>query len=64
MLKQIWIAECDLCGATERAKSVLSPYNETVYELPAGWGRGHNKNFCICPECIASKGKSTEEFNR
>ena len=37
MLKQIWIAECDLCGKIERAKAVSGQYNETDYTLPDGW---------------------------
>ena len=53
MLKQIWIAECDLCGKTENAKRALGKYYETGYTLPDGWGYGHNKNFIICPECLA-----------
>ncbi len=53
MLKQIWIAECDLCGKTEKAKAKDGRYNETVYGLPDGWGYGHNKNFIVCPECLA-----------
>lgn len=56
MLKQIWIAECDLCGKTKRAKTVSGRYNETSYDLPYGWGYAHNKNFTLCPECLALKG--------
>ena len=51
MLKQIWIVECDLCGATEPAQLKIGRYNETDYELPIGWKRGYNKNVCICPDC-------------
>lgn len=53
MKKQTWIVECDLCGKVERAREVEGRYNETVYDLPKGWGHGHNKNFTLCPECLA-----------
>ena len=51
MLKQIWIAECDLCGASEPAQAKIGRYNDTDYELPVGWKQGHNKDFCVCPDC-------------
>ncbi len=54
MLKQIWIAECDMCGRTEEAKAVIGRYTETGYDLPDGWSRAHNKNFILCPECVVS----------
>ena len=53
MLKQITIAECDLCGKIEHAKAVSERYNETDYTLPDGWGYGHNKDFTLCPECLS-----------
>ncbi len=55
MIRQIWIAECDLCGHREDAKAVSGRYNETDYTLPNGWGYGHNKDFTLCPECLARK---------
>lgn len=55
MIKQVWIAECDLCGHTEKAKAKSGRYNETDYTLPDGWGVGHNKYFILCPECLASE---------
>ena len=54
MLKQITIAECDLCGRTEKAKAVSGRYNDREYTLPDGWSRAHNKNFILCPECVVS----------
>lgn len=53
MIRQIWIAECDLCGHTEKAKAKSGRYNETDYTLPDGWCHGHNQNFLVCPECLA-----------
>ena len=53
MLKQITIAECDMCGKTEPAKAVSGRYNEREYTLPDGWSRGHNKDFMLCPECTS-----------
>ena len=53
MIRQIWIAECDFCGKTEKAKAKDGRYNETFYGLPEGWRRGNNKDFTICPECLA-----------
>ena len=55
MIKQITIAECDLCGKTERAKSISGRDNETAYNLPDGWGYGHNKDFILCPECLSAR---------
>ncbi|MBR0278826.1 MAG: hypothetical protein IJQ75_02450 [Synergistaceae bacterium] len=55
MKKQVWIVECDLCGKIERAREVEERYNEIGYDLPKGWGYGHNKNFTICPECLSLK---------
>ena len=52
MIRQIWIAECDLCGETEKAKPKSGRYNETDYTLPDGWGYGHNNDFTLCPECL------------
>ncbi len=56
MIRQIWIAECDLCGHTEKAKAKSGRYNETDYTLPDGWGYGHNKDFTLCPECLLLRG--------
>lgn len=51
MIKQIYMAICDLCGKTEPAKTMLSPRNEEYYKLPPDWGHGANKNFTLCPKC-------------
>lgn len=52
MIKQITVAECDICGATEKAKMGTAQYNETIYEPPKGWIRsGTNNMFLICPKC-------------
>ena len=56
MIRQIWIAECDLCGHTEKAKAKSGRYNETDYTLPDGWGYGHNKDFTLCHECLLLRG--------
>lgn len=53
MIKQMWIAECDLCGHREKAKAEWSDYNDIKHELPDGWSRAYNDNFIICPECLA-----------
>ena len=55
MIRQIWVAECDLCGRMEVAKAKSGRYNENDYTLPDGWGYGHNKNFTLCPECLSRK---------
>lgn len=60
MLKQITIAECDLCGKTEPAKAAIGRYNETGYDLPDGWSKGHNNNFILCPECTSTKELETQ----
>lgn len=51
MIKQIWIAQCDLCGKTEPARMVSGRYNETEPTLPIGWERAYNKKVHFCPEC-------------
>lgn len=51
MIKQIWIAECDVCGKTAKARVGSGQYNEEVHNLPPDWHRGHNKDFCLCPDC-------------
>ena len=59
MLKQVWIAKCDLCGRVEQAKAVFGQYNETNYTIPEGWDTGHNKDFILCPECLSAiKGRT------
>lgn len=50
MIKQIYVCECDICGAIENAKETTWR-NETEYEIPDNWVRGNNKKVCICPEC-------------
>lgn len=56
MIKQSWVAECDLCGKTECAKMVSGRYNDPSYEVPSGWGYGHNRQFILCPECLLLRG--------
>ena len=52
MIKQIFVAECDICGATQRALQQTGRYNETDYALPQGWEKSEtNGKFCICPAC-------------
>jgi len=51
MIKQIWIAQCDVCGLIETARMVRGRYNDTEATLPVGWGHGHNKDVHLCPEC-------------
>ena len=59
MLKQIWIAECDLCGKTEEAKIIPGRYNEREVVIPKGWSNAHNKEFILCPECLAARRANT-----
>ena len=61
MIKQITVAECDICGYTEKAKPETFR-NETNYKLPDGWMVSEaNRQFCICPRCWA---KLTKEDRR
>lgn len=60
MLKQIWIAECDLCWKVERAKVERAKENisnaGTIYMLPYGWAWGISDIKCaVCPECIRER---------
>ena len=50
MIKQIYVCECDICGAIENAKETTWR-NETEYEIPDNWVRGNNRKVCICPKC-------------
>ncbi len=51
MIKQITVAECDICGRTEKARPETFR-NETNYKLPEGWMMSEvNRQFCICPTC-------------
>lgn len=55
MLKQAWIAECDLCGKVEYAREIPSE-GETRYLLPSGWAWGISDIKCaVCPECIRTR---------
>ena len=52
MIKQIVVAECDICGVMQKAKLGRGQYNEDSYVLPDGWMRSEaNSDFCICSEC-------------
>lgn len=52
MIKQIYMCECDICGAVEKAKLISSNTDEEDYGLPYTWCHGKNHDICICPECI------------
>lgn len=52
MIKQIYVCECDICGAVEKAKLISSNTDEEDYGLPYTWCYGKNHDICICPECI------------
>ena len=62
MLKQITIAECDMCGKTEPAKATTGRYY-MEYTLPDGWSKGHNNNFILCPECASVRTLINTERN-
>lgn len=52
MIKQVYICQCDICGAIENARSVDGRYNDVEYTYPKGWQTGiKNSEFHICPEC-------------
>ena len=58
MIKQLWVAQCDICGACQSAKECMGRYNEAEHALPEGWTRSQiNNDVCICPECA-------KKFNR
>lgn len=53
MIKELTVAECDVCGMTVRAKEEPGQYNETGYTLPDGWQWSPvNKGVCICRLCL------------
>ena len=51
MVKQIYVCECDICGAVEKAKAVNTSRNDTEYQMPNNWTQGKNSEICICPTC-------------
>ena len=51
MIKQIYVCECDICGAVEKAKEVDAYRNDTEYQMPNNWTHGKNSEICICPAC-------------
>lgn len=51
MIKQIWIAQCDVCGKMENARIMMGRYNEEEHMLPIGWGNGYTEDIHLCPEC-------------
>jgi hypothetical protein len=53
MIKQIYVCECDICGAVEKAKAVNAYRNDTDYQMPNDWTHGKNSEICICPTCSA-----------
>ena len=57
MIKQIYVCECDICGAVEKAKAT-NYRNETDYVLPDDWTHGKNSEICICPACTAKLNNS------
>lgn len=58
MIKQIYMCECDICGAVEKAKLLSSNTNDENYGLPYDWCHGKNHDICICPECSAKLNSS------
>lgn len=52
MLKQMTVAVCDICGATEHARLVFDSRNDYLYTLPEGWTTARaNNNVHMCPAC-------------
>ena len=52
MIKQIFICQCDICGATTEARATDGRYNDIEYTYPKNWRTGiKNSDFHICPEC-------------
>lgn len=52
MIKEITVAQCDICGFSEPAKAVTVQYNETAYMLPKGWAQSViDAHISFCPKC-------------
>lgn len=53
MIKQITVAECDICGRIESAVWRYSQREDTGwYEEPEGWHRSPgNAEMILCPAC-------------
>ena len=55
MLKQVWLAECDLCGYKETSETIVSPemFRENPGNILKGWTKGFTIDFHLCPKCSA-----------
>lgn len=63
MIKQSWVAVCDVCGHTEAAKQRGGKYNETDWVAPDGWQYGHNQQIHLCPACAAVLKERTQKHD-
>lgn len=59
MIKQIYVCECDICGAVEKAKAVNAYRNDTEYQMPNDRTHGKNSKICICPACSQKLNKTS-----
>ena len=51
MIKQIYVCQCDICGAVTEAKGKGGRFNEIYYTMPEGWTTGRTNEIHICPKC-------------
>lgn len=51
MIKNLYVAECDLCGRLEMTK--------TMSEAPRGWDM--DKKLTFCPKCVGIRQKARNE---
>lgn len=54
MIKNITVAQCDICGKTVPAKRINGQYNDVEYTIPDGWHPGTNPGVHLCEVCSAA----------
>ncbi len=61
MIKQITVAECDICGKTQKAV-LRGTQRDEYYGLPNGWYHSKvNDQLCFCETCWSKLIPQAEE---
>lgn len=62
MMKQEMLCTCDICGTSEKAQTLGTPYRDVEYIPPKGWGESKvNRGVHLCPKCWAAFEKRVAE---
>lgn len=60
MMKQKWVAICDLCGEERYAENAIFPNGP--HALPEGWKRAWNERLDLCAACAEAFEKTRKEI--